>query len=189
MILLPLLGACSSSKDIAQDGSTNSPPTTTTATATTPTSSPTEPTTAEPSTPSQSETSTSPEDNGRLEGNSYSVVIPPGWSDITATVKAAQPSVDVAKGEGHPTGFRTNFNVVNSASDPGTIEANGPAIRQEAATELKSITKSRVTPLPDRQIDGEEAIGQTSTFVNASTVHHLLSSTSPSTTRTHIPSR
>jgi hypothetical protein len=97
------------------------------------------------------------------------VVIPDGWLDITASVKASQPSVDIAIGERQTSGFRTNFNVVNSATDPGTIEDNGPAIRKEAAAELRSITKKAVRSLPDRTIDGETAIGQTSTFVNAGT--------------------
>jgi hypothetical protein len=84
-------------------------------------------------------------------------------------VKATQPSVDIAIGEAAPAGFRTNFNVVDSSTDPGTIAENGPAIRKEAAAELRSITKKPVQPLPDRQIDDEDAIGQTSTFVNAGT--------------------
>jgi len=162
VVLLPLLGACSSSKDIADEDTTS--PTTTTA-STDPGS--TAPST-EPTTPSVSVTEP-PDDSGRLHGSAYSVVIPDGWTDITSTVKAAQPSVDIAIGEGQPTGFRTNFNVVDSDTHPGTIAENGPAIRTEAAAELRSITKQPVHSLPDRQIDGEDAIGQTSTFDNAGT--------------------
>jgi hypothetical protein len=77
--------------------------------------------------------------------------------------------VDVAMGIRNAIGFRTNFNVINNNSHPGTIEDNGPAIRKEAAIELRSITKKAVTSLPDRTIDGEAAIGQTSTFVTSGT--------------------
>jgi hypothetical protein len=166
-VLLPLAVACSSSKDIAEGDATSTPTSTTTTSPATPTA-PT-PTRTQPTTPSVSVPSTPPDDNGRIEGSAYSVVIPDGWTDITASVKAAQPSVDIAIGAPLSTGFRTNFNVVNSNTDPGTIEDNGSAIRHEAAAELRSITKKPVHSLPDRRIDGEVAIGQTSTFVNAGT--------------------
>jgi len=52
---------------------------------------------------------------------------------------------------------------------PPTNNGLHAAIRKEAAAELRSITKKPVQSLPDRQIDGEDAIGQTSTFVNAGT--------------------
>lgn len=166
VLLLGLLGACSSSKDLADQGGTTGT-TTTTTTRTSPDTSP--PTHTQPTTPSVSVTSTAPDDNGRLVGSAFSVAMPDGWEDITKSVKASQSSVDAAMGEGNPSGFRTNFNVVDSSTYPGTIEDNGPAIRHEAAAELRSITKKPVHPLPNRQIDDEAAIGQTSTFINAGT--------------------
>jgi len=151
-VLLPLSAACSSSQDIARTDQTTS------TSSTTPSG---------PTTPSVSVTSTPPDDGQRLDGDGYSVAIPTGWVDITAALKDKNPTLDIAMGESNPSGFRTNFNVVHGPSNQGTIESNGTAIRREAASELRSITHSAVQSLPDRTIDGEAAIGQTSTFLSS----------------------
>ncbi|MDP9319194.1 MAG: hypothetical protein M3O94_09035 [Actinomycetota bacterium] len=150
-VLLPLSAACSSSQDIARTHQTTSTQ------GATPSG---------PTTPSVSVTSPPPDDGQRLEGDGYSVAIPSGWVDVTAALKE-HPTLDIAMGESNPSGFRTNFNVVHGTSDPGTIESNGTAIRREAESELRSITHSAVQSLPDRTIDGEAAIGQTSTFLSS----------------------
>lgn len=172
VVLLPLSVACSSSKDIAEGDPTT---TQTTTQATTPTSPPpTDPTTSStppttPTTPPASTTMPPPHSRGQLEGTGYSVVIPSGWMDITRSLAGSNPDLDIAMGESDPSGFRTNFNVVNSTTIAGTIEDDGAAIRRQAASELKSLTHALVRPLPDRVIDGEAAIGQTSSFVSSGT--------------------
>lgn len=161
-VLLPLSVGCSSSDDVARDGDTTSGTSTTTAPTTTPP--PTTPTT--PVTSSDLETTT-PSDGDWLSGTGYSVAIPDGWVDITADLQSDSPTVELAMGEASATGFRTNLNVVNGGTATGTIEDAGPEIRREAARELMSLTKTVVTPLPDRSIDGEAALGQTSSFVSS----------------------
>lgn len=166
-VLLPLAVACSNSKDIAETPSTSGSTTTAVTSPASPT--PTDPTPTSPTTPSISVTTPPAAEGSRLQGDGYSVTVPGGWEDITASLKATNPQLDVAMGQKGATGFRTNFNVVHSSSHPGTIADNGAAIRQEAAAELKSITKKPVLRLPDRSVDGETAIGQTSTFTSSGT--------------------
>ncbi len=153
-VLLPLSVACSSSNDIA----------TTDTTTTTPTP-PSQSTTPSPSTPA-TESSPPPTtaDGNRVTGTGFSIAIPTDWEDITASLKANNPQLDIAIGEKNASTFRTNFNVVQGNTTTATIERDSEAIRREAAAELKSVTHALVTPLPDRTIDGDPAIGQTSSF-------------------------
>ncbi|MEJ7629361.1 MAG: hypothetical protein WKF54_07190 [Nocardioidaceae bacterium] len=156
-VLLPLSVACSSSKDIA-----GSDPTTTQSTP-----APSDETTS--SSPPTTPITTPPDQGDLLEGTGFSVEIPVGWMDITASLAGTNPRLDVAMGEANPSGFRTNFNVVNRTSTVGTIESDGAALRRQAASELRSLTHTSVEPLSDRVVDGEDAIGQTSTFVSSGT--------------------
>lgn len=163
-VLLPLSVACGSSGDIATTDQT-----TTTTDATTTSASPSQSTTTPPSTPPTvtTPTPTAPtptHDGNRLAGTGFSIAIPPDWEDITASLKANNPQLDIAIGEKNATTFRTNFNVVQGNATTATIEHDSEAIRREAAAELKTVTHAVVTPLPDRTIDGNPAIGQTSSF-------------------------
>lgn len=159
--LLPLVVACSGSADIA-DGDPTSTSTS---------KSPVVPITPSATVASRSPLSvtTPPRNAARLEGTGYSLEIPDGWEDITADLLAQNPRLDVALGETKFTGFRTNLNVVRTSGYTATIEENRPAIRREAAAELRSITKTMVRSLADRSVAGEAAIGQTSTFVSSGT--------------------
>lgn len=155
-VLLPLTASCGSSEDVADD------PTTSTTPSDTPT---TEPTTAPATTPTSPPTSSTPTDDGsRLTGMGFSFAIPEEWEDITASLEEDNPQLDVAIGEKDADTFRTNFNVVTASATTATIEDDSDALRQEAAKELKTVTKADVTSLPDRTIDGEAAIGQASTL-------------------------
>ena len=121
-----------------------------------------------PSTTPETTTSSTPTDGSkRVHGAGYSFDIPSGWVDITASLQVDHPSLDVAVGESHPNGFRTNFNVVRATPTRATIRSDGPALRREAATELRSITHKPVRSLSDSTIDGEPMIGQTCSFVSS----------------------
>ncbi len=166
-VLLALSVACSSSKDIATTD------TTTTTTDPTPTPAPpSQSTTPSPSTPTTESSSTPPPttaNGNRLSGTGFSIAIPTDWEDITASLKANNPQLDIAIGEKNASAFRTNFNVVQGNVTTATIERDSEAIRREAASELKSVTHAVVNPLADRTIDGDPAIGQTSSFESTGT--------------------
>jgi len=163
-VLLPVSAACDSSKDIATTDPTTTP--STPSTPTTPADSTPPPTT--PTTPPTNPPPTSPTPSqvgNRLSGTGFSIAIPADWEDITASLKADNPQLDIAIGEKNPSTFRTNFNVVTANPTSATIQGDSEPIRKEAATELKTVTHAVVSALPDSIIDGEPAIGQTSTFV------------------------
>lgn len=165
-VLLPLTVACGGSKDLAASDPTTS------SSLSTPPSTPaksTEPvTTPPPTTPSV--TVTSPGNDGKkLTGQGYSLTIPDGWEDITASLKAKNPSLDEAIGESQSGSFRTNFNVVQPTPTTATVQHDAVELHKEAASELKSVTSSTVSSLPNTSIDGEPAIGQTSKFTTGAT--------------------
>ncbi len=122
----------------------------------------------DPTSPTTSADSTSP-DPGTLSGQGYSVVIPADWEDITTQAKQQNSQADVAMAEPQQDQvFRTNFNVVvPNEIDAGVSQAE---LAKEAARELKSVTKSAVTPISAPDFDGSPALGQTSTTL-ASGVH------------------
>jgi hypothetical protein len=157
--LVPVTVGCSGSNDTAQNVQRSGP---TTAPSTAPTT--TRPSST-PTTPTQNSTPTG--GSKRLDGAGYSFDVPRGWVDITASLKADHPSLDVAVGESHPKGFRTNFNVVQATPTGATIRADASALHREAASELRSITHKPVRSLSDSRIDGEPMIGQTSSFVSS----------------------
>lgn len=165
-VLLPLSAACGGSKDIAtNDPMTSSTPPTPT-TQTTP-STPTTPTPTPIPTPTSTPTPT--QDGNRVSGTGFSIELPSDWEDITATLTANNPQLDIAIGKKNATTFRTNFNVIKANPTSATIEHDSAALRLKAASELKSVTHKTVSPLPDATIDGEAAIGQTSSFVSSGT--------------------
>ncbi len=132
---LLVVTACSSAGDTkpSADGTTS-----TTATQTTPTGAPT-----------------------TLAGQGYSVDIPAEWEDITAEAQQQNSRADVAIAEpsqGQP--FRTNFNVVEPNQINSGVSSN--ELAKQAARELKSVTKSAVTPVSAPDFDGHSALGQTS---------------------------
>lgn len=98
---------------------------------------------------------------GTLSGQGYSVVIPADWDDITAEAKQHNSKADVAMAEPQQDQvFRTNFNVVvPNQIDPGVSDAE---LAKEAARELRTVTKSAVTPVSAPDFDGSPALGQTS---------------------------
>ncbi len=165
-ITLPFAVGCGGSKDIASGDSTTSPSSPSTSSP----SSPRESTSTSSSTsPSPPSSSTSDGSAGQLDGTGFTVQIPPGWKDTTASGKAKNAGLDVAMAESNPSGFATNFNVVKASQTSNTLEKDGDALRKEAASELKSFTHQPVTPLSDRTIDGSAALGQTSTFASGGT--------------------
>lgn len=159
-VLLALSASCSNSKDLATKDPTTSPSTPSSPKVSSPPAT-TAPTTAPPTTAP----TTAAESGDRLSGSGFSIVIPNNWEDITSSLKANNPRLDIAIGEKNASTFRTNFNVVLATPTSATIPKDSAALGQEAATELKTLTHKPVTPLPDKTIDGAAAIGQRSTFV------------------------
>ena len=159
--LLSLCAACGGSDDIADDDPSTSPTTTTT---TSPTAPPTSPTTSAPTTSAPTSSSPTDDDGDRLVGAGFSIAIPEEWEDITASLKEKNPQLDIAIGEKDATVFRTNFNVVTATATTATVEADAAELHKEAAAQLKTVTHATVAPLPDRDIAGDAAIGQTSKF-------------------------
>jgi hypothetical protein len=153
--------ACSGSEDIAKSG----PGTGSTHRMTTP------PPSGRGS-PSRSVTSSTPAASSsptdghgaRLAGDGFSVGIPAGWADITSAVEAQNPRVDVAMGQVTAVGFRDNFNVVQSTPSTVLLDSSNTHLRHVLASELKMVTHTAVTTIPDRRIAGELAVGQTSRF-------------------------
>lgn len=160
-VLLALSASCSNSKDLATKDPTTSPSTPSSPKVGSPPAT-TAPTTTAPTT---APPTTAADSGDRLSGSGFSIVIPNNWEDITSSLKANNPRLDIAIGEKNASTFRTNFNVVLATPTSATIPKDSAALGQEAATELKTLTHKPVTPLPDKTIDGAAAIGQTSTFV------------------------
>lgn len=105
----------------------------------------------------QSSTGNSTSNVRVLHGNGYTFAAPAGWSDVTAQAKGIQSAVDLAIAAPQTTGFRDNFNVVSPNPLRG---ATTNQLRHEAARELRSVTHSRVQPVPSRRFDGATGIGQ-----------------------------
>ena len=158
--LLSLCAACGGSDD---DPST-SPTTTASTTSSTPTAPPSSPTTSAPTTSAPTSSSPTDDDGDRLAGAGFSIAVPEEWENITASLKEKNPQLDIAIGEKDATVFRTNFNVVTASATTATVEADAAELHKEAAAQLKTVTHATVAPLPDRDIAGDAAIGQTSKF-------------------------
>lgn len=124
-----------------------------------PSTSPTSATT--PATPSTTPSRTP--SSIRVGGKGYSLNKPADWENITATIRATNPKVDLALGAPpQGPGFRTNFNVVVTPTPGNFTQAQ---LRVEAARELSSLTHTRVEALPSSSLAGTALIGQTSEFV------------------------
>lgn len=106
-------------------------------------------------------TSTSPTPAPVLQGQGYTISLPKGWVDATATAKQNNQAADIAIAEQTSPGtFRTNFNVVN----PTPISANvtKTQVLAEAGRELKGVTHAKVTTFAGPAFDGTSSNGQSS---------------------------
>lgn len=152
---LVLVSACSSAEDAATDGDE------TTTVETTPVDTTPEETTAGSTTASTTEESDAIEQptDGRVGGSGFTVGLPEGWEDVSEEAAANQSLVDIAIAA--PSGtFRTNFNVVQPQPFSGTTEE----LVKQSASELRSVTKTKVTAVAATDFDGVSAPGQTSSL-------------------------
>ena len=97
-----------------------------------------------------------------VSGSDYSIVVPDGWEDVTDIAKQNSSQADIAVAEPQAGAeFRTNFNVVTPRPLPDGV--SDEQLADQAATELQSVTNSKVTPIDvPVDFDGAQAIGQTS---------------------------
>ena len=156
--VISLTSACSSASDT--ESSSDETTSTSSPTEFSPTeSTPVEETTSEETTPAETD-STDSGDGQTLAGQGYRTSIPSGWEDVTARAKQSQPAVDVAVAAPASGDFRTNINVVKP--NPAPAGLSDQELAKRAAAELKSVTHTKVKPLPGVEFSGEPSIGQTS---------------------------
>jgi hypothetical protein len=96
-----------------------------------------------------------------VQGQGYTISVPKGWVDATATAKQNNQAADIAIAEEtSPGSFRTNFNVVNPT--PISASVTKAQVLAEAARELKGVTHANVATFAGPVFDGTRSSGQTS---------------------------
>lgn len=157
-----LTSACSGSASDTATEETTSEQTSSSPTESSPTdeTSPTEETSPTDET-TETEDSEPDDDGQTLSGQGYNASLPSGWQNVTQEAKQRQPLVDIAVAEAKASDFRTNINVVQP--NPAPEGLSDDQLAQQAARELKTVTKTKVRRLPGVEFSGEPSIGQTST--------------------------
>lgn len=92
-------------------------------------------------------------------GTGYSVSLPEGWREATDELSTGAINFDLVVAGEREGGFLTNVNVIRE--DPPGVPDDVDALVESYAQQLEKIGETRPRPLPERQIDGEPARGNT----------------------------
>lgn len=116
--------------------------------------------------PDEAEPDQAEPDGERLSGEGYTIAMPDGWRDITASYEDSAFKIDNAlKAPGDsPAGAGTNINVIREAPE-GLPDLQ--TLEPQLAQQLRSVAKVEPQALEPTEIDGEPTIGQTATGTSA----------------------
>lgn len=103
---------------------------------------------------------------GSVQGDGYTVAIPEGWTDLSDQDKEVPQlaQADLAYGDTTEQEFASNLNTIVTPAGGVTVSDQG--VRKQLADLVEQKLGVRPEPIPDIELDGEQAIGQTARLRN-----------------------
>lgn len=117
----------------------------------------------EPGEPTDGSSATEPPavPEGSVQGDGYTMAIPEGWTDLSDRDKDVPQlaQADLAYGDTTEQEFASNLNTIVTPAGGVTVSDQG--VREQLADLVEQKLGVRPKPIPDVELDGEKAIGQT----------------------------